>query len=79
MSISYPNSVASVHRFGELVALYIPGMPEIAYLSAAEAGKLARALNKVARSVKTERFAGYRVGTISVPLVRTDRFRGSDT
>ena len=66
---------ANVHRFRDLVALSVPGASETVYLSAAEARKLARALNKAARSVKNERFVDSNVGTIQVPLARTDRFR----
>ena len=60
---------ASVHRFGDLVALALPGKGETVYLNPAEARKLARALNAGARSVKTEpRFSQSSFGTIEVPL-----------
>ena len=69
---------ASVHRFRNLVALYVPGLDETVYLSHQEAGKLARALNKAARSVRSETFLNSQVGTLEIPLARTDQYRSFD-
>ncbi len=48
-----------VHRFHNFVAAYVTAGEdkETAYMSAAQARQLARALNKVARSIEKEEFA----------------------
>lgn len=48
-------SIASVHRFHDEVAVHV-GDGQTTYLSAKQARKLARALNKAAKSVETESF-----------------------
>ena len=50
------NIPAQVHRFGDMVAVYI-GTGETVYLSPKEARQLTRAINGVARSCDQEPFA----------------------
>lgn len=51
-----------VHRFRDLVACAV-GKGETVYLSAADARKLARAINRAARSIRRESFADSTCGT----------------
>lgn len=46
---------AQIHRFRDNVAMYL-GDGSTVYLKPADARKLARAINKAARSCETERF-----------------------
>lgn len=55
---------ASAYRFRDFAAVYAPGT---VYLDAAGARALAKALNKVARSIETEGFADSAVGSVAVP------------
>lgn len=48
-------TVAQVHRFGDKVAVYV-GKGQTTYIEAKGARALARALNRVARSIATESF-----------------------
>lgn len=59
---------ASLHRFGDYAALSLPGKGETKYFTAQEAKALAKALNKIAKSIATERFTDSTVGTITVQL-----------
>jgi hypothetical protein len=52
----YPPVKGQVHRFRDSVALYI-GTGETVYVSAADARKIARALNRAAKSCASEPFA----------------------
>jgi hypothetical protein len=56
---------ASVHRFREDVAIYV-GNGETVYIPAKEARKLARAINRAAKSCETETFAESSVGTLEI-------------
>jgi hypothetical protein len=60
---------ASLHRFHEFVALSLPGKGETLYFNAKEAKELAKALNKIAKSIDTESFLESEVGTITVALL----------
>lgn len=52
-----PKTVnAQVHRFRDCVALYV-ATGETVYLSAKDARKFARAINKAIKSVETESFS----------------------
>lgn len=67
---------AFVYRFVDRVAISLPGTGETIYLTAAEARKLARALNAGARSVKEEpQFSTSTFGTVEVDV--SDPFRQS--
>ena len=46
------TTIASVHRFNDKVAVYV-GKGETVYITGKEARKLAAALNKCARDIKT--------------------------
>lgn len=52
----YPPVKGQVHRFRDSVCLYV-GTGETVYVSAADARKIARALNKAAKSCTSEPFA----------------------
>lgn len=60
---------ASLHRFHDFVALSLPGNGETLYLNSKEAKELAKALNKIAKSVTSEGFIESTVGTITVSLL----------
>lgn len=57
--------VAQVHRFGDKVAVYV-GKGATTYLSGADARKLAKALNRVARSIAGESFVDSHCGTFEL-------------
>lgn len=59
---------AHIHRFGDRVALSLPGKGETVYLSAAQARALAKHLNAGARSIKKEKFADSNFGSPVVEL-----------
>lgn len=59
---------ASVHRFHDYIALSLPGTGETCYIPADAARKLARALNRYARSVEKEKFFESALGTATIPL-----------
>jgi hypothetical protein len=48
---------AHVHRFGDNVAISLPGEGETVYITAAEATKLAKVLNACARDIKACKFS----------------------
>lgn len=52
----YPRIKGQVHRFRDAVAIHI-GKGETLYLKPADAQRIARALNKAAKSCKSEPFA----------------------
>lgn len=57
--------VAQVHRFGDTVAVYV-GKGATTYLSGADARKLARALNRCAKSIAAESFVDSHCGTFEL-------------
>lgn len=57
--------MAQVHRFGDKVAVWV-GKGQTVYLSPTNARKLARALNRAARSCKSEPFTESRDLTVIV-------------
>ncbi|AZO29365.1 hypothetical protein [Mesorhizobium sp. M1B.F.Ca.ET.045.04.1.1] len=59
------NIVASVHRFRDFIALCVGDGPTV-YLSPKAASQIARALNKCARSVKTEKFTDSHFGSVYI-------------
>jgi hypothetical protein len=59
--------MAQVHRFRDNVAAWL-GTGETVYMSPQEAKRLAKALNKVAKSCQTENFSESTCGTISVVI-----------
>lgn len=59
------RSVASVHRFGDAVAVYV-GDGQTTYLSPTQARRLARALNRCAWSIANEKFVESSFGTVSI-------------
>lgn len=59
------KNAASVHRFRDFVACRV-GSGETVYLSPKAAKELAKALNAVARSVKTEEFTESHCGTAEI-------------
>lgn len=63
------EAAASVYRFGDCVALHMPGAPTT-YLSWKEAGELARAVNRVKRNIATCKFTDSNVGTEVVTIKR---------
>lgn len=62
------KSIASVHRFGDKVAVYV-GDGSTTYLTAKQARALARALRDCARSVVVERFVDSAFGTKDIAPV----------
>ncbi len=66
--------VASVHRFGDQVAIYV-GDGSTTYLTAKQAGDLARALRDCARSVVNEKFVNSAFRTREVPRVTLEEAR----
>lgn len=59
---------AHLHRFGDYVALSLPGKGETLYLTAKEAQELAKQLNKGARDVKACKFVDSDFGSPVVQL-----------
>lgn len=59
---------AQVHRFRDSVALYV-GKGETVYLRPGDARKLARAINRAAKSCATESFAESTCGTAQFDFV----------
>ena len=59
-----------VYRFGDNVALSIPGNGETLYIDGATARKLCRALERVAKSCASETFADKTVGTVEIEIMR---------
>ena len=66
--------IASVHRFGDQVAIYV-GDGSTTYLTAKQARALARALRDCAKSVVDEKFADSAFGTREVPGVTLEELR----
>lgn len=67
---------AQLHRFGEHVALSLPGKGETVYLTAKDAAKLARALNACSRDVKSVRFSASEFASVQIELSNDgDRFK----
>ena len=69
------SSNGDVHRFRDLVATHLPGMPDTIYLSAREARAYAKALNAAARDIGQSKFVDSNFGTQTIAFERTDRFR----
>lgn len=65
MSNKSGTNIASVHRFGDSVAVYV-GDGQTAYLTPPQAKKLAKALNTCARSCMTESFVKSAFLTVEV-------------
>jgi len=65
MSESESNSVASVHRFGEKVAVYV-GTGETVYLTADQAKNLAAALSSCAANISVCKFTDSNFGTETI-------------
>lgn len=63
------KSIASVHRFGDQVAVSV-GNGSTTYLSHRQANALAKTLKTCAQSVKTEKFVNSNFGTVDVPEER---------
>jgi hypothetical protein len=57
--------IGQIHRFRDKVALYL-GTGETVYLETATARKVARALNKCAKSIETEKFIESTFRTIEI-------------
>ncbi len=68
------KSIASVHRFGDQVAVYV-GDGSTAYFTAKQARALARALRDCAKSVVDEKFVDSAFGTREVPRVTLEGLR----
>ena len=68
------KNVASVHRFGDQVAIYV-GDGSTTYLTAKQARALARALRDCAKSVVDEKFVDSAFGTREVPRVTLEEAR----
>ena len=68
------KSIASVHRFGDQVAIYV-GDGSTTYLTAKQARALARALRDCAKSVVDEKFVDSAFGTREVPRVTLEEAR----
>ena len=68
------KSIASVHRFGDQVAIYV-GDGSTTYLTAKQARALARALRDCAKSVVDEKFVNSEFGTREVPRVTLEEAR----
>ena len=68
------KNVASVHRFGDQVAIYV-GDGSTTYLTAKQARALARALRDCAKSVVDEKFVDSAFGTREVPRVTLEDAR----
>lgn len=66
--------VASVHRFGDQVAIYV-GDGSTTYLTAKQARRLGAALRDCARSVVNEKFVDSAFGTREVPRVTLEELR----
>lgn len=57
-----------LHRFGDKVAISLPGKGETKYLSAAEAKELAKQLNKAVRDIAANKFTDSEFGSTVVKL-----------
>lgn len=68
------KTIASVHRFGDQVAIYV-GDGSTTYLTAKQARALAQALRDCARSVVNEKFFESSFGTREVPRVTLEEAR----
>jgi hypothetical protein len=68
------KNIASVHRFGDQVAIYV-GDGSTTYLTAKQARALARALRDCAKSVVDEKFVDSAFGTREVPRVTLEEAR----
>ena len=68
------KNVASVHRFGDQVAIYV-GDGSTTYFTAKQAGDLARALRDCAKSVVNEKFVNSAFRTREVPRVTLEDAR----
>lgn len=62
------KTIASVHRFGDKVAIYV-GDGSTTYLTAKQARRLGAALRDCARSVVNEKFVNSEFGTRDIPRV----------
>ena len=68
------KTIASVHRFGDQVAIYV-GDGSTTYLTAKQARALARALRDCAKSVVDEKFVDSAFGVREVPGVTLEELR----
>ena len=68
------KTIASVHRFGDQVAIYV-GDGSTTYLTAKQARALARALRDCAKSVVDEKFVDSAFGVREVPRVTLEEAR----
>ena len=68
------KNVASVHRFGDQVAIYV-GDGSTTYLTTKQARALARALRDCAQSVVNEKFFESSFGTREAPRVTLEDAR----
>lgn len=55
--------MATVYRFRQAAAVYVNGTR---YMTAKDARKMARALNRVARSIESEKFAQSTCGSVEL-------------
>lgn len=58
--------MATAYRYGDMIALAV-GKGETRYLTPADARKLARHINRVAREIAKAEFVASITGTITVP------------
>jgi ATP-dependent Clp protease ATP-binding subunit ClpA len=68
------KSVASVHRFGDKVAVFV-GNSSTTYLTAKQARALSRALTDCAKSVVTEKFVDSSFGSRSIAPVSDEEIK----
>ena len=68
------KSIASVHRFGDQVAVYV-GDGSTTYFTAKQARALARALRDCAKSVVDEKFVDSAFGMRNIPRVSLEDAR----
>ena len=59
---------AQIHRFGDYVAISLPGNGETVYLSESEARKIAKALSACARDIGSAKFVQSAFVTTHVEL-----------
>jgi hypothetical protein len=60
------KNIASVHRFGDKVAVYLAGMGETVYLTVLQSRELAEGLAGCADSIKNESFRDSSFGILEV-------------
>lgn len=64
---------ANLHRFGDYVALSLPGNGETAYFTAKEARAIAKALNAGARDIAARKFTDSNFGSPVVELTNAGK------